>query len=203
MPGRIHLALVTALGFGVACVGVAAAADTSPWSSPYEEPAQAIIRDVQGGQVGTLRIERTGLGTSKVTVNVRNLPVGYHGFHIHATGICDPQSRDPATASPFFSAGGHFDFGGHKHGVHTGDLPSLLVSADGTGYASFVTDRFRIAQLADADGSAIIVHALPDNFAHIPDRYSHPAEGSETKGPDQATRKTGDSGGRIACGVIR
>nr|BFE86218.1 hypothetical protein GCM10020093_088190 [Planobispora longispora] len=50
-------------------------------------------------------------------------------------------------------------------------------------------------QLSDKDGSAVIVHALPDNLAHIPERYS-------TK-IDEMTLKTGDAGGRVACGVIK
>jgi superoxide dismutase, Cu-Zn family len=56
------------------------------------------------------------------------------------------------------------------------------------------TDRFSIADLRDADGSAVMVHSGADNFANIPARYG---------GPDQETLSTGDAGSRLACGVVR
>lgn len=202
MRHRIHLALATVLGLGVAGVGVSAVAEATPWTS--RGPAHAVIRDVQGTRVGNLRIEGEGFGKSRVTVNLQRLPGGYHGFHIHATGVCEPKALDPATGSPFFSSGGHFDLGmNREHGDHSGDLPPILVGADGTGAASFITDRFRVAQLDDGDGSAIVIHELPDNFANIPARYTHPADATGTSGAGAATRKAGDSGARIACGVIR
>ncbi|WP_170990746.1 superoxide dismutase family protein [Herbidospora galbida] len=162
-------------------------------------PAGAVIKNPQGQTVGSLQIEDAGNGKSKVTVAVTSLPAGYHGFHVHAKGVCDPQSKDPATGSPFFSAGGHFDLGTHVHDHHTGDLPNLLVGADGTGTASAVTDRFQVPQLFDDDGSSIMIHALADNHSNIPDRYQNE---TGQKGPDAETLKAGDSGGRIACGVI-
>jgi Cu-Zn family superoxide dismutase len=75
------------------------------------------------------------------------------------------------------------------------------VGADGTGELRFKTDRFSVAALLDADGSAIIVHASSDNFAHIPSRYHSHTEG--TFGPDSVTLATGDAGARVACGVVR
>jgi superoxide dismutase, Cu-Zn family len=65
---------------------------------------------------------------------------------------------------------------------------------------SVVTDRFRLADLFDADGSAIIIHVGADNLANIPARYVQAATG--TPGPDAATLATGDAGGRFACGVV-
>ncbi|GAB1818869.1 superoxide dismutase family protein [Herbidospora sp. RD11066] len=162
-------------------------------------PAGAEIKNVAGQTIGTFQLEDAGTGKSRITVNVKDLPAGYHGFHVHAKGVCDPKSIDPASGTPFFSAGGHFDVGGHSHDHHTGDLPNLLVGDDGTGTASSVTDRFRVAQLLDADGSSIMIHALADNMANIPDRYQN-AQG--VHGPDAETLKAGDSGARIACGVI-
>ncbi|HEV7931424.1 MAG TPA: superoxide dismutase family protein [Actinomadura sp.] len=197
MPGKIHLALVVTLGAGAAALGVAGAAEAmlrQPGS-----PADAAIKDTNGKTVGSLRVEDVPSGKSKITVAVTGLPAGYHGFHVHAKGLCDPKSTDPATGSPFFSAGGHFNLGSGSHPDHSGDLPPLLVAADGSGSASSVTDRFRIEQLLDHDGSAIVIHARPDNQANIPDRYRQ--AGGKT-GPDAETLKTGDSGGRIACGVI-
>jgi Cu-Zn family superoxide dismutase len=73
-------------------------------------------------------------------------------------------------------------------------MPVLLVNNDGTGEVSFETDRFALKDLFDEDGSAIMVHALPDNYANIPERYGE---------VDQETLETGDSGDRIACGAIQ
>jgi Cu-Zn family superoxide dismutase len=67
------------------------------------------------------------------------------------------------------------------------------VSADGRAAAAFDSDRFTVAELLDEDGSALIIHSGPDNLANIPERYG---------GPDEETLASGDSGSRIACGVI-
>ncbi|NRQ38366.1 superoxide dismutase [Nonomuraea sp. NN258] len=141
---------------------------------------------------------REGFGKTRLSFSFRGLAPGYHGFHVHTTGVCDPAAIDPSTGkvSPFFTAGGHLALEQAGHGDHSGDLPSLLVAKDGAGSLSFVTDRFKLSQLTDADGSAIMVHALPDNYANIPERYS-------PTGPDEATLRTGDAGGRVACGVIK
>lgn len=197
MVRKTRLALVVVLGVGVVALSAATLGEMMPGRDGA--PAGAEIKNPDGRTVGSLRVEDAGNGKSKITVAVKGLPAGYHGFHVHAKGVCDPQSKDPATGSPFFSAGGHFDLGSHPHDDHTGDLPNLLVGADGTGTATVVTDRFRVAQLFDGDGSSIMIHALADNHANIPDRYRN-AAGEE--GPDAETLKAGDSGGRIACGVI-
>jgi len=196
MPGKYHLLALVALGGGV--TALAAAAAERMLDQPGV-PVGATIRNTAGRTVGSLRVEDQGRHKVKITVSAHGLPVGYHGFHIHKKGICDPKSTDPATGSPFFSAGPHFDLGAHSHPRHSGDLPPLLVAADGTGHTTIVTDRFRLRQLLDNDGSSIIIHALPDNQANIPKRYGEP--GGKT-GPDAESRKTGDSGARIACGVI-
>lgn len=69
----------------------------------------------------------------------------------------------------------------------------LYVNSDGTGELTVLTDRFTLDELMDEDGSAVLVHENPDNFANIPERYG---------GPDAETLKAGDSGARIACGVV-
>jgi superoxide dismutase, Cu-Zn family len=149
--------------------------------------ASATLMDAAGRKVGVvwMREDRRG-DVVHITAGVRDLPPGFHGFHIHTTGRCDPPT--------FVSAGGHFNPGGATHGAHAGDLPSLLVNQDGTATLATATDRFTIADLRDADGSAVMVHSGPDNFANIPARYG---------GPDQETLNTGDSGSRMACGVVR
>lgn len=201
---RTCLALAVALGTLAAGTGTAAQATSHaprwPWPS-----AEAVIRDTAGKSVGFLRIEHKLYNRSRLTISVSGLKAGYHGFHIHARGVCDPKAIDPVTRSPFASAGPHFSIHRATHSDHSGDLPNLLVAEDGTGEATVVTDRFRVGQLFDADGSSVVVHALPDNHAHIPGRYRHPADPGDPagdSGPDTETLTAGDSGGRVACGVI-
>jgi Cu-Zn family superoxide dismutase len=148
------------------------------------------LADANGADIGTVRMTTQG-GEVVVRAVVEGLTPGFHGFHVHSVGECVP---------PFTSAGGHYNPTGVGHGEHAGDMPSLLVLGDGTAELQFATDRFTIAELYDADGTAIIVHALPDNFANIPTRYQSTTEG--VFGPDSATLATGDAGGRVACGVV-
>jgi Cu-Zn family superoxide dismutase len=146
--------------------------------------ATATLVNGEGKRLGKVTLTQF---RGKVTVagRVKGVTPGFHGFHVHAVGKCE----GPA----FTSAGGHFAAPNTTHGAHAGDLPSLLVNADGTASAAFETDRFTLAQLRDADGSALIVHAGADNFANIPPRYGT---------PDADTLATGDAGARAACGVI-
>jgi Cu-Zn family superoxide dismutase len=149
--------------------------------------AFARLIDAGGREVGHVWMrEQRRDGVVRLEARVRGLPAGFHGFHIHAVGRCE--------APTFTSAGGHFNPSGAPHGAHAGDLPSLLVTGDGSAVLATATDRFSIADLRDTDGSAVMVHSGPDNFANIPARYG---------GPDQETLDTGDSGSRIACGVVR
>jgi Cu-Zn family superoxide dismutase len=145
--------------------------------------ARAVLRDADGHRVGLVQLTRSGAGV-RVRVEVNGLSAGFHGFHVHTTGLCTP---------PFTSAGGHFNPGSAGHPNHAADMPVLLVNADGTGEARFVSDRYRVA---DVVGRALIVHASPDNYANIPTRYA-------ADGPDATTLATGDAGARTACGVIR
>jgi Cu-Zn family superoxide dismutase len=153
----------------------------------YGRFASARLIDSGGREVGRVWMrEHRRDGVVLLEARVRDLPAGFHGFHIHAVGRCD--------APAFTTAGGHFNPSDAPHGAHAGDLPSLLVTEDGGAFLATATDRFSIADLRDADGSAVMVHSGPDNFANIPARYG---------GPDQETLDTGDSGSRIACGVVR
>jgi Cu-Zn family superoxide dismutase len=83
---------------------------------------------------------------------------------------------------------------GAMHPDHAGDLPPVLVGLDGMGELMVVTDRFVLEDLMDEDGSAIVIHSNADNFANIPERYGT---------PDEETLAGGDSGERVACGVIQ
>lgn len=147
--------------------------------------AEAELRSTTDDVVGTVAlVDRDG--KVEVSIDALALPAGFHGFHIHTVGDC--------SAADFTSAGGHFNPAGETHGDHAGDLPNLLVMDDGTASMTLDTDRFEVADLFDEDGSAIIIHAAPDNHANIPERYA--------ESPDDATLATGDAGSRLACGVI-
>jgi len=155
-----------------------------------------VLYDVGGDRIGHAKLKPAGDGETRVQARITDAGPGFHGFHVHAVGICDPA----APAGPFTSAGGHFSVVGQDHGAHTGDLPSLLVMEDNSARLEFVTDRFEVADLRDADGSAVMVHADRDNFANIPLRYVSTTSGQP--GPDSDTLRTGDAGSRYACGEI-
>ena len=119
---------------------------------------------------------------------VEGLEPGFHGFHVHGIGLCETEIE-----SPFTTSGGHFNPDGTTHGDHAGDLPSLLVMADGTAELMFATDRFTIEDLMDDDGAAVTIHSGRDNFANIPERYG---------AADDATLGAGDAGSRVGCGLV-
>ena len=147
-----------------------------------QERARADIKNAQGKSVGTVSLRETKDGLL-IMVNVNGLPQGLHAVHIHSVGKCD----GPA----FVSAGGHFNPLGKKHGLsnpdgpHAGDLPDLYVNQDGVGRYEALLESMMLGSgetsIFDADGSAIVIHAAAD------DNRSDPA---------------GNSGDRIACGVI-
>jgi superoxide dismutase, Cu-Zn family len=151
-----------------------------------DDEARARLRNPAGKVIGEVKFEQERDGVN-VRVKVKGLTPGFHGFHIHAIGSC--------VAPDFVSAGGHFNPHGQSHPAHAGDMPVLMIDANGNGEVRLTNDHFKVADLFDADGSAMIIHAGPDNYANIPTRYA-------ATGPDATTLATGDSGGRVACGAI-
>lgn len=142
------------------------------------ETAAAELKDASGSTVGSVTLVETPNGTL-VIANLRSLPPGPHGFHIHAVGKCEP---------PFASAGGHYNPRGDKHGIlvkggpHAGDMPNIHVPASGHLDVEVLNTKLVLdARLFDADGAAIVVHA---------------------KGDDYKSQPSGAAGNRIACGVI-
>lgn len=161
--------------------------------------ATADLADPEGESRGTVQFSETDGGTL-VTVEASGLEPGFHGLHIHTTGLCEPDSEDPeepGETGAFLSAGGHLagPDGEAGHPEHAGDLPPLYVSGDGTARISTLTDRLDRDLLLDEDGSAVMVHEDSDNLANIPERYA-------PEGADEETLNAGDGGSRIACGVV-
>jgi Cu-Zn family superoxide dismutase len=192
MPNRFRSRRSLLLGIALVVVAGAVTAPLygSEGTSSSRNHVKVDLYDAAGASVGFVKLSKQG-GKVIVRGETSGLTPGFHGFHVHAIGQC---------VAPFTSAGGHYNPGGVGHGAHAGDMPSLLVLDDGTAQAQFATDNFAIDDLFDADGSAIIVHAGPDNFANIPTRYLSTTEG--VFGPDSATLATGDAGARVACGVV-
>jgi Cu-Zn family superoxide dismutase len=152
--------------------------------------APAVTADMvaaDGSPAGRVTFTETG-GRLTVEAQLTNLPPGFHGFHIHATGKCERGTP------PFTSAGGHMVVGQQAHPAHAGDQPVVLVMSDRSADIRFTTDRYKLSDLQVPEGRAVIVHALPDNYANVPTRY--------VRQPDATTLATGDAGDRIACGVV-
>lgn len=195
---------------GVALVVLLAALLTTPGvGATTPKGLIANLTDVNGAVIGTVRFIPQPDGYVNVRVTASGLIPGFHGFHVHTIGVCDPAAKDASgNTVAFFTAGGHFNpVTTATHGAHAGDMPPMLVGADGTAFLKFKTDRFTTAQLMDADRSAVVTHAGPDNLGNVPattstggERYHSHVD--DVFGADTATKATGDSGARIACGIV-
>lgn len=168
---------------GAIAVTAAGAVTAPALAAGGADHAAAAIVDTTGQTVGFAKFTEDGGGRLHVKVHVRGLTPGEHGIHLHAVGSCELPG--------FTSAGGHFNPFGRQHGLHNenghhaGDLPNLVVNPAGIGRLSTITEEATLSagqgSLFDQDGSAIVVHAGQD------DHVSDPA---------------GNSGPRVACGVI-
>ncbi len=138
-----------------------------------------MISGLGGAPAGTATI-RAMDGGLQIMLALQGLPSGSKGVHVHMTGKCD--------APDFTTAGGHWNPASTKHGLenpqgqHAGDMPNIDIGEDGRGTLEYTLKGATMAGLMDTDGSAIVVH-----------------EGTD----DQRTDPSGDSGGRIACGVFQ
>jgi Cu-Zn family superoxide dismutase len=160
--------------------GQRAPGDTLPMAAP-NTTARADLRDVNGNSIGVVTLTQTRHGVL-LTGDLTNLPPGLHAIHVHDVGRCEP---------PFTSAGGHLNPGQRAHGYrspngnHFGDLPNIGAGTTGTAHVETISRDLTLASgmigVFDADGTSLVVHAGPDDY------QSDPA---------------GNSGNRIACGVI-
>lgn len=148
--------------------------------------ATAELEDTSGNPVGNATFTE---GPNGVTIDVNLQPgqqavePGEHGIHIHETGDLSPD---------FEAAGAHFNPTSAKHGFnnpegwHGGDLENIFVNDDGSASYTTTTDQVTLSggpnALLDSDGSALVIHANADDYQTDP---------------------SGDSGDRVAAGVIR
>ena len=157
----------------------------APLFAKAKETVTVPLHNAQGADAGKAVFTQEKGGKVKVKIDLTGLPLGEHGVHIHQNGKCD--------APDFKSAGGHFNPDSKQHGFqnpaghHAGDLPqNVNVGSSGTGSATFRVDYLSMDPAAANSifangGTSIVVHEKAD---------------------DMKTDPSGNSGNRIACGVV-
>ena len=178
-----HKSLALNIGVTIALCGACASAGRMRNSV---SAATAIMYDVNGAPIGTAQLWQDSSGLVNVDIASISLPAGTHGIHFHAVGKCE------GGATAFSTAGAHYNPLGKEHGLanpngsHAGDAPNIVIQASGVGKVAFSTNRVTLTpgtlSLFDTDGSSVVIHANPD---------------------DQVSQPSGNSGARIACGVVR
>lgn len=182
--GSHHKPTMTA-GFALlgalALAGCANMGGKAPVTNLPNPDAHANLVDARGADRGRVDIYREGSGL-RLELVARGFGAGTYAMHIHETGRCD--------APKFTTAGAHWNPTGAEHGrdnprgAHHGDLPNLVIEPDTIGRATLQLVGTRLAgdgAMLDADGASFVIHAGPD---------------------DMKTDPSGNSGDRIACGVI-
>ena len=166
----------------IAALALSVGGCTSVGRIPVAPLASGLLQTGNGASAGSVVLLAAG---DDITLNVAviGLPPGTHGIHLHTAGRCE--------APGFASAGGHLNPHAMQHGTanpagsHLGDLPNLIVRSGGTGEITVKLRDSRataMAALFDADGTAIVIHADPDDYRTDP---------------------SGNSGARIACAVLQ
>jgi superoxide dismutase, Cu-Zn family len=155
---------------------------SSAFSAAAQKPVKAELHDGQGNSVGTAEFSPAPQGVS-IRLNLSNLPPGVHGIHVHSVAKCE----GPA----FTTAGGHLNPDMKHHGLenpegpHAGDMLNITVGADGTLKTTIVAPGVTMGDdphsIFSNGGTAVVIHAMVD---------------------DQKSDPAGNSGARIACGVI-
>jgi Cu-Zn family superoxide dismutase len=145
--------------------------------SYYNPSARAILQgSIEYPDIyGEVRFYKVNDGVL-VVITVDNLPETpdrFYGFHLHSGGSCTGNAQDS-----FANAGSHYNPEGKPHPQHSGDFPPIIAK-DGSAFLAFVTNRFTIPEII---GKTVVIHLMPDDFT---------------------TQPSGNSGEKIACGVIR
>ena len=156
----------------------------SVFAAELQITVNAVTADGVGKQIGHIRAMDTQYGLV-LKPNLRDLPPGLHGFHLHENPSCEPAKKDDKMTAAH-AAGGHFDpnktgkHDGPYGDGHLGDIPSLFVDADGTATVPVLAPRLKVESLK---GHSLMIHAGSDNYSDQP-------------------APLGGGGARIACGVI-
>lgn len=159
----------------------ASAAESEP-NAP--QPVTVRIINGKGQEIGQALLSQAKDGV-RIQLEAGQLPQGEHGFHVHQIGVCEPPD--------FKTAGNHFNPNMKHHGFenpegpHAGDLPNLTVGADGKVKADVTAKLLTLEKgkpnsLLKSEGTALVIHEKADDYKTDP---------------------SGNSGARIACGVIR
>jgi Cu-Zn family superoxide dismutase len=162
-----------------------AAAATPALSATVRTDLARATPEGPGAPVGTATIADSPKG-AVIALDLKDLPPGQHGLHLHQNGSCAPGPGPDGKTIPAGAAGGHWDPGqtGHHLGPqgqgHMGDLPRVEVGPDGTAKTSLVAPR--IKDVTALRGHALMLHAGGDNYTDTP--------------------PLGGGGARLACGVL-
>jgi Cu-Zn family superoxide dismutase len=158
------------------------ATDEAPAPASADASATAVMRDPGGRTVANATATTSGGGV-RIRVEAAGLGPGTYGVHVHNAGRCDPP--DFASAGPHWNPSGRQHGSQNPQGPHLGDLPNLMVGADGRGALEFAIPgadlRGGARPMLDGDGASLMIHASPDDYRTDP---------------------SGNSGARIACGVF-
>lgn len=178
------------LGLALAALALPAFAqdEPAPAAEAATDAAQADAAESQGGtgalvnaegaQLGNVSVSLTASGVTLVTMQAEGITEGVHGLHLHTVGACE---------GPTFESAGDHLADGRDHGImsadgpHPGDLPNATAASDGTVTYEAFAAGLTAEMLFDEDGTALLVHAGPDDYTSQP---------------------SGNSGDRIACAVI-
>lgn len=167
-----------------AIVTLTACSKAEPGSADTASVHTATFIANDRSETGTVVLTNTAGGV-QAAIEIKGLTPGKHGMHFHKIGDCGDDK--------FKNSGGHINPNNHQHGLKNpdgpdnADLPNLVVDANGIGVQTVMNDRLSFTgeggrpELFDEDGSALIIHANPD---------------------DQVTQPIGGAGARVACAVI-